>query len=167
MSDQLPDPATFIGPIGRGKAPLPADADAHQCAAVLRRALHTVECRELGPEAAGQKFGLFADTADTADGRVSVLVDEDQLRARHPGHAELHHLARAVRERGPAVDVVLVPPKPTMVVMDEMAHVVSTVAESASCPTPTGRTGWVYELSRPRPPVWWSPRGDREAADER
>ncbi|WP_208105432.1 hypothetical protein [Streptomyces sp. GC420] len=166
MSDQLPDPATFIGSIGRGKAPLPADADADadQCAAVLRRALHTVECRELGPEAAGQKFGPFADTAD---GRVSVLVDEHQLRARHPGHAELHHLARAVRERGPAVDVVLVPPKPTMVFMDEMAHVVSTVAGPASGPALAGRTRWVYELSRPLRPVWWSPRGDREAADER
>ncbi|MGC0379838.1 hypothetical protein [Streptomyces sp. SAI-129] len=41
MSDQLPDPTAFIGPIGRGKAPLSGDADADQYAAVLRRALHT------------------------------------------------------------------------------------------------------------------------------
>ncbi|WP_030841347.1 hypothetical protein [Streptomyces sp. NRRL S-475] len=164
MSDQLPDPAAFIGPIGRGKAPLPRDADADQYAAVLRRALHTVECRELGPEAAGQKFGPFADTAD---GRVTVLVDEDQIRARHPGHDELHHLAHAVRERGPAVDVVMVAPRPTMLFMDEMAHVISKAAEPASVPALAGRTRWVYEPSWPLRPVWWSPRGEREAADER
>ena len=164
MSDQLPDPTAFIGPIGRGKAPLPGDADADQYAAVLRRALHTVECRELGPEAAGQKFGPFADTAD---GRVTVLVNEDQIRDRHPGHAELHHLARAVRERGPAVDVVMAPPKPTMLFMDEMAHVVSKSAEPASGPALAGRTRWVCELSRPPRPPWWSPGGDRETSDER
>ncbi|MCL3999209.1 hypothetical protein, partial [Streptomyces lavenduligriseus] len=114
MTDQLPAPEAFIGPSRRGKASLPADADAEQCAAVLRRALHTVECRELGPEAAGKQFGPFADTAV---GQVTVLMDEDLLRARHPGEVELHRLARAVRERGPAVNVVLVPPKPTMVLM--------------------------------------------------
>ncbi|MFJ9967138.1 hypothetical protein [Streptomyces avermitilis] len=135
MSNQLADPTTFIGLIGRGKAPLPGDADADQYAAVLRRALHTVECRELGPEAAGQKFGPFADTAD---GRVTVLVEEDQIRHRHPGHDELNHLTRAVRERGPAVDVIMVPPKTTMLFMDEMAHVASKAAEPASGPALAG-----------------------------
>ncbi|MDX3207722.1 hypothetical protein ABZZ79_22755 [Streptomyces sp. NPDC006458] len=149
MSNQLPDPTTFIGPIGRGKAPLPGDADADQYTAVLRRALHTVECRELGPEAAGQKFGPFADTAD---GRVTVLVDEDQIRHRHPGHDELNHLTRAVRERGPAVDVIMVPP--TMLFMDEMAHVASKAAEPASAAL-AGPTRWVYEPSRPLRPVRW------------
>lgn len=33
---------------------------------MLRRALHTVECRELGPEAAQQQFGPFADTVEGA-----------------------------------------------------------------------------------------------------
>ncbi|MFF7449817.1 MULTISPECIES: hypothetical protein [unclassified Streptomyces] len=164
MSDQLPDPTAFIGPIGRGKAPPPGDADSDQYAAVLRRALHTVECRELGPEAAGQKFGPFADTSD---GRVTVLVDEHRIRDRHPGHDELHHLAHAVRERGPAVDVVMVSPKPTMLFMDEMAHVVGKVAEPACGPAPAGPTRWVYEPSRPLRPLWWYPGGEREAADER
>lgn len=164
MSDQLPDPTAFIGTIGRGKAPLPTTADADQCAAVLRRALHTVECRELGPEAAGQKFGPFADIAD---GRVTVLVDENQIRDGHPGHDELHHLAHAVRERGPAVDVVMVPPRPTMLFMDEMAHVASKAAEPASGPVLAVPTRWVYEPSRPLRPLRWSPRGEREVADER
>ncbi|MEU0022091.1 hypothetical protein AB0C59_06905 [Streptomyces sp. NPDC048664] len=151
MSDQPPALEAFVGPIRRGKAPLPAGADADQCAALLRRALHTVECRELGPEAARKQFGPFADTAD---GRVTVFMDEELLRARHPGQVELHRLARAVRERGPAVDVVLVAPKPTMVLMDEMAHVVSKVAEPVSSLALAGRNRWVYELSRPlRGPV--------------
>lgn len=164
MSEQLPDLTAFIGPIGRGKAPLPRDADADQYAVVLRRALHTVECREPGPEAAGQKFGPFADTAND---RVAVLVDEDQIRDRHRGHDELHHLTRAVRERGPAVDVVMVPPKPTLLFMDEMAHVVSNAAEPASGPALAEPTRWVYEPRWSLRPLRWSPRGEREAADER
>ncbi|KOU73725.1 hypothetical protein ADK61_22305 [Streptomyces sp. XY66] len=162
MGNQLPGPTAFIGPIGRGKASLPGDADADQYAAVLRRALHTVECRELGPEAACQKFGPFADNAD---GRVTVLVGEDQIQDRDPGHDELSHLTRAVRERGPAVDVFMVPPTPTMLFMDEMAHVASKAAEHASGPALAGRARWVYEPSLPLRPIWWSPTG--EAADER
>ncbi len=164
MSDQLADPTAFAGAIGRGKAPLSDDADADQYTAVLRRALHTVECRELGPEAAGQKFGPFADTSDD---RVTVLVDEHQIRDRYPGHDELHHLAHAVRERGPAVDVVMVLPKPATPFMDEMAHIVSNVAEPACGSAPAGPTRWVYEPSRPLRPLRWYPGGEREAADER
>ncbi|WP_031064322.1 hypothetical protein [Streptomyces sp. NRRL F-5527] len=164
MSDQLADPTAFVGAIGRGKAPLSGDADADQYMAVLRRALHTVECRELGPEAAGQKFGPFADTSDD---RVTVLVDEHQIRDRYPGHDELHHLAHAVRERGPAVDVVMVLPKPATLFMDEMAHVVSKVDEPACGPALAGPTRWVYEPSRPLRPLRWYPGGEREAADER
>lgn len=162
MSDQLPDSTTFVGPIGRGKAPLPADAD--QCARVLMRALHTVECRELGPRAAGQKFGPFADTAD---GRVTVPVGEEQIRHHHPGYDELRHLARAVSERGPAVDVIMAPPKTTILFLDEMAHVANRVAEPASGPAPAGPARWMYEPYRPLRPLQWSPRGEREEADER
>ncbi|MCX4792278.1 hypothetical protein OG369_41490 [Streptomyces sp. NBC_01221] len=164
MSDQLPDSATFLGPTGRGKPPLPVDTDADQLTTVLRRALHTVECRELGSEAAQQQFGPFADTADS---RVTVLIDEDQLRARHPGHSELHQLARAVRERGPAVNVVLVPPKPTMAFMDEMAHVDRQVAESASGAALAGRPRRGHDLDRLLRTVRWCPKGGREAPDER
>ncbi|MFE2271415.1 hypothetical protein ACFXB4_19480 [Streptomyces lavendulae] len=147
MNDQLPEPV-FIGRIGRGKALLPADADADQLASALRRALHTVECREVGPDAAQQRFGVFADTVE---GRVTVFMDEAELRARHPGH-EVHELAGAIRERGPAVDVVLVSPKPSIVIMDEMAHVVGKSAESAAgtgLPGPSRR----YELRRPLWPL--------------
>ncbi|MGC0379837.1 hypothetical protein [Streptomyces sp. SAI-129] len=99
---------------------------------------------------------------------MTVLVDEHQIRDRHPGHDELHHLAQAVRERGPAVDVVMVPPKPTMLFMDEMAHVVGKVADPACGPAPTGPTRWVYEPSRPLRPLRWHPgEGERKAADER
>ncbi|OLO25895.1 hypothetical protein PZ61_0236415 [Streptomyces sp. MNU77] len=164
MSDQLPDSATFLGPTGRGKPPLPVDADAGQIAAVLRRALHTVECRELGSEAAQQQFGPFADTADS---RVTVLIDEDEFRVRHPGHGELHQLARAVRKRGPAVNVVLVPPKPIMVVMDEMAHVVRLVDESASGAALAGRPRRGHGLDRLLQAVRWCPNGARELGDER
>lgn len=163
MSDQLPDPAAFIGPIARGKAPLPADADADQCAAVLRRALYTIECRELGPEAAGKKFGPFADTMA---GVVSVLMDESQARARHLEDADLHRLACTVQERGPAVDVALAPPRPTTVVLDEMAHVANMAADldRGADSALTGPARCLSELSRPRQPLWWSPRGDRGAA---
>ncbi|WP_435057800.1 hypothetical protein [Streptomyces sp. bgisy060] len=161
MNDQLSDSTALVSPIGRGKASLPVDAD--QCATVLRRALHTVECRELGPEAARQRFGQLADITD---GRVTVLVDEDQLPARHPNHSELHDLARAVRERGPAVGVVLVPPQPTIVFVDEMAHVIAKAVKSVFGPPLTGRTRWTYEQRQPLRPVWWAPRGEREAADE-
>ncbi|WEH37803.1 hypothetical protein PZB75_30845 (plasmid) [Streptomyces sp. AM 4-1-1] len=160
----MSDSATFLGPTRTGKPPLPVDADAGQIATVLRRALHTVECRELGSEAAQQQFGPFADTADS---RVTVLIDEDELRVRHPGHSELHQLARAVRERGPAVNVVLVPPKPIMAVMDEMAHVVRQVAESASGEAPAGRPRQGHELDRLLRTVRWCPKGAREATDER
>ncbi|WP_031049031.1 hypothetical protein [Streptomyces sp. NRRL F-5650] len=162
MSDQLPDPTAFVGAIGRGKAPLrvtPTPTSTRPCSGA-----HTVECRELGPEAAGQKFGPFADTSDD---RVTVLVDEQQIWDRYPGHDELHRRAHAVRERGPAVDVVMVLPKPATLFMDEMAHVVSKVAEPTCGPAPAGPTRWVYEPSRPLRPVWWSPRGEREAVDER
>ncbi|MER6195981.1 hypothetical protein ABT234_01190 [Streptomyces sp. NPDC001586] len=99
MNDQLPAPV-LMGRIGHGKALLPADTNAGWLASTLRRALHTVECRELGAEAAQQRFGLFADTVE---GRVTVFMNEDELQARHPG-LEVHELARAVRERGPAVE---------------------------------------------------------------
>ncbi|MFI2526562.1 hypothetical protein [Streptomyces sp. NPDC018967] len=51
--------------------------------------------------------------------------------------------------------------------MDEMAHVVGKAAGPASGPELAGWTRWVYGLSRPLRPVGWSPRGDREAKDER
>lgn len=163
MSEQLPDLAMFIGPLGRGKTPLPADADAGQLAAVLRRTLHTVECRELGPAAAEQTFGPFADTTE---GRMAVFMDEDQLRADHRGQEELHQLARAVRDRGPAVDVVLAPLKPSVLLLDEMTHVVGKSAVSASG---TGRagTGRLYEMRRPLRPVLPYSGAVRVAAGER
>ncbi|MFD9053365.1 hypothetical protein [Streptomyces zaomyceticus] len=163
MSNHQTDLTAFMGPIGRGKASLPHDADVDRLAAVLKRALHTIECRELGPKAAVQKFGPLADTAG---GCVTVLVAQEQILARHPSH-ELHHLARAVRERGPAVDVFMVPPKPTVPFMDEMAYVVSRAAEPASRPALAGPTRWDFELSRPPRPLRWFPGGDREAPDER
>ncbi|MFD8413963.1 hypothetical protein ACFV2Q_19760 [Streptomyces sp. NPDC059650] len=164
MSNHQTDQTALIGPLGQGKAPLAGDAGADQMAAVLKRALHTVECRELGPEAGSQKFGPFADTTV---GRVTVLVDEEQIRHRHASHDELHHLMRAVRERGPAVGVLLVPFKPTVLVMDEMAHIASKAAEPASGPALAGRTRWAYEPTRPWGPLWWSPRGEREGTDGR
>lgn len=147
MSEQLPDPAMFICPLGRGKTPLPADADAGRLAAVLRRALHTVECRELGPAAAEQ-----TSFADTTEGRMTVFMEEDQLRADHRGHEELHQLARAVRDREPAVDVVLAPLKPSVLLLDETTHV---VGKSAGSTSGTGRagTGWLHEMRRPLRPV--------------
>ncbi|MEU1155538.1 hypothetical protein ABZ369_21335 [Streptomyces sp. NPDC005918] len=163
MSEQLPDPAVFIGPMGRGKTPLPADADAGQLAAVLRRALRTVECRELGPAAAEQTFGPFADTTE---GRMTVFMDEDQLRADHRGHEELRQLARAVRERGPAVDVVLAPLKPSVLLLDEMTHVVGKRGGSASGTGGAG-TGWLYEMRRPLGPVLPFSGAARVAAVER
>ncbi|MFD6967415.1 hypothetical protein [Streptomyces sp. NPDC059949] len=138
----------FIGHTARGKAALRPGADADQLAAVLRRALHTIECRELGPAAAGQQFGPLADTRE---GRVIVSADEAHIRARHPGHDELRQLVRAVRERGPAVDVVLVPPLPTLLLMDEMAHVVGESARSA-CGAEPGAARWLFEMRRPLRP---------------
>ncbi|ATM24551.1 hypothetical protein SMD44_p10052 (plasmid) [Streptomyces alboflavus] len=73
----------------------------------LKRALHTIECRELGPEAAEQRFGRFADVSE---GHVFLSLDSDRLLARHPEHEELRELVRAVRERGPAVNVTLTSP---------------------------------------------------------
>lgn len=125
---------------------------------MLRRALHTVECRELGPEAAQQQFGPFADTVEG----VTVFLDEDDVRARHPGHEELHQLARAVRERGPAVDVALVAPTPSVMLLDEMSHVVGKAAEPVQ-----GAAGRLYEPRRPLRPVRWHPSAARAAADDR
>ncbi|GGS29020.1 hypothetical protein GCM10010269_79730 [Streptomyces humidus] len=163
MSEQLPDPAMFIGPMGHGKTRLPADADAGQLAAVLRRALHPVECRELGPAAAEQTFGPFADTTE---GRMTVFMDEDQLRADHRVHDELQQLTRAVRERGPAVDVVMAPLKPSVLLLDEMTHVVGKSAGSASG-TGSAGTGWLYAMRRPRGPDWPYSGAARVAAVER
>lgn len=163
MRGQLPDTTPFVGLAVRGKALLPADADGDQLAAVLRRALHTIECRELGPAAAKQEFGPFADTQE---GRVLVSVDEDQLRARRPGHDELHQLVRAVRERVPAVDVALVSPERSLLLMDEMAYVVGKSAESARGAELAGPS-WLYELRRPLRPVWQYPNAAHTAADER
>lgn len=96
--------ATFVGTMGRGKPPLPPDADADDVIARLRHALHTIECRELGADAAQQRFGQFADTHP---GHVFVGVDPDRLLAQYPEHTELHGLLVAIRDRGPAVAVTL------------------------------------------------------------
>uniref|UniRef100_UPI002F918081 hypothetical protein n=1 Tax=Streptomyces cellulosae TaxID=1968 RepID=UPI002F918081 len=87
---------------------LPYDADADEFVTQLQHALHTIECRELGPAASAERFGPFVDTGK---GFVILGIDADQLLARHDGHEELHDLLRAVRQRGPAVDVTLVPPR--------------------------------------------------------
>ncbi|MFJ5850838.1 hypothetical protein [Streptomyces sp. NPDC092903] len=149
----------FIGHTTRGKAALRPGADAEQLAAVLRCALHTIECRELGLAAAEQQFGPLADTQG---GRVIVSVDEAHIRARHPGHDELQQLVHAVRERGPAVDVALVPPPPALLLMDEMAHVVGEGARSAPGAEP-GAARWLFEMRRPIRPY---PAG-ADTADER
>ncbi|MFI1258959.1 hypothetical protein ACH4U6_35010 [Streptomyces netropsis] len=99
--------ALHMGPFVRGKRALPPDADVGDVVAQLRRALHTIECRELGPEASTQRFGQFADLA--GDRRV-IFLASDELLARHPDHAELHALLGAVQQRGPAVDVTLATP---------------------------------------------------------
>ncbi|MEU0110630.1 hypothetical protein ABZ313_35440 [Streptomyces sp. NPDC006251] len=94
--------------MAQGKRTLPADADVGEFVAQLQRALHTIECRELGPAASAERFGPFADTGE---GLVVLAIDADQLLARHVGQEELLDLVRAVRERGPAVDVTLVSPR--------------------------------------------------------
>ncbi|MEU0343758.1 hypothetical protein ABZ092_33595 [Streptomyces bobili] len=96
--------ATFFGAMGRGKPPLLSDADADDVIARLRHALHTIECRELGADAAKERFGQFADTNP---GHVFVGVDPDDLVAQYPDHTELHGLLGAVRDRGSAVAVTL------------------------------------------------------------
>ncbi|MFC5148976.1 hypothetical protein [Streptomyces aureoversilis] len=83
---------------------MPPDAEVGEVVDQLRRALHTIECRELGPEASTQRFGQFADLG--GDRRV-IFLDPDGLLARHPEHGELHALLGAVQRRGPAVDVTL------------------------------------------------------------
>ncbi|WP_331726722.1 hypothetical protein [Streptomyces sp. NBC_00280] len=95
---------TFFAAMGRGKTSLPPDADADDVTARLRRYLHTIECRELGADAAQQRFGQFADTHP---GHVFLGADPDHLLAQYPDHAELHDLLDAVRDRGPAVAVTL------------------------------------------------------------
>ncbi|WP_331726417.1 hypothetical protein [Streptomyces sp. NBC_00470] len=94
-----------VGRVGRGWLQLPADAGAGAFANQLKRALHTIECRELGPEAARQRFGQFADVQE---GHVFLSLVPERLLARHPEHAELRDLIRAIGERGPAVNVTLV-----------------------------------------------------------
>ncbi|MFE4516807.1 hypothetical protein ACFRMQ_21735 [Kitasatospora sp. NPDC056783] len=97
----------LLGRPTSGKQPLPADAPVGEFVAQLRRAVHTIECREAGPEAARQRFGLFADRTQ---GRQVLFADPDRLLAEHPGEEELRDMVQAVRERGPAVGVVLIPP---------------------------------------------------------
>jgi hypothetical protein len=94
----------FVATMGRGWAQLPADGDASAFGDRLRRALHTIECRELGPQAARQRFGPFVDLTE---GHLYVSVDPDRLLALYPKHGELHDLVQAIRERGPAVNVSL------------------------------------------------------------
>lgn len=161
MPAQLPKMTPFIGHTARGKAVLRPGADADQLAAVLRRALHTIECRELGPAAAEQQFGPLADTQE---GRVIVSVDEAHIRARHPGNHELQQLVRTVRERGPAVDVALVPPPLTILLMDELAYVVGKSARSARGAEP-GAASWLFEMRRPLRPLLPCPAG-ADTADE-
>lgn len=104
MSHTPDGTATFFGAMGRGKTSLPPDADTDDVTARLRRALHTIAGRELGADAAKQRFGQFADTCP---GHVFVGVDPDHLLAQYPDHAEFHELLDAVRDRGPAVAVTL------------------------------------------------------------
>lgn len=96
--------APSFGTFGRGWSQLPPDADASAFVDRLKRALHTIECRELGPEAARQRFGPYADVQE---GHVFLHLDPDRLLARNPEHHALHDLIRAIRERGPAVNVTL------------------------------------------------------------
>ncbi|MEU5421446.1 hypothetical protein [Streptomyces sp. NPDC020667] len=107
--DYSPSPAALLtGPSARGKRRLPPDADVGDVVAQLKRALHTIACRELGPAVAQQRFGSFADLH--AD-RYVLFLDPDGLLARHPGHEELRRLLQAVQRRGPAVGVTLSTPR--------------------------------------------------------
>lgn len=104
-----PSAATlYMGPSVRGMRALPPDAEVGEVVAQLRRALHPIECHELGPEASTQRFGQFADL--DGDWRV-IFLDPDGLLARHPEHEDLHALLGAVEQRGPAVDATLAAPR--------------------------------------------------------
>ncbi|WP_329156096.1 hypothetical protein OIU91_42155 (plasmid) [Streptomyces sp. NBC_01456] len=94
----------LIGPVTLGKANLPPDSDVRLFVNQLKRALHTIECRELGSAATEVRFGPFADTYE---GHRVLWIEADRLLAQYPAHEELHELLRAVRERGPAVNVTL------------------------------------------------------------
>ncbi|MGW6569971.1 hypothetical protein [Streptomyces sp. NPDC054975] len=96
-----------VGSAGRGWTQVPPNADASVFVDRLTRALHTIECRELGPEAATQRFGPFADTQE---GGVFLPIDAERLLTQHPGRDDLRELLQAVRDRGPAVGVTLTPP---------------------------------------------------------
>ncbi|MEE1820967.1 hypothetical protein PUR61_01940 [Streptomyces sp. BE20] len=106
MSHTLAAGPALIGRATSGKRVLPAGASRSEFVAQLRRALHTIECREVGPEGAERRFGRLADRGE---GRQVLFIDADRLLAEHPDD-ELLDLVRAVRQRGPATDVVLVPP---------------------------------------------------------
>jgi hypothetical protein len=74
---------------------------------LLRRSLHTIACRELGPTAARHAHGELADTTTEP---ITLLLDTDALSAHLTGDKELQALLRAVQARGPAVGVTLAHP---------------------------------------------------------
>ncbi|MFD3781358.1 hypothetical protein [Streptomyces sp. NPDC058612] len=94
-----------------------------------------------------------------------MSVDEAHIRARLPGYDELQQLLRVVRERGPAVDVALVPPAPSILLMDEMAYVVGESARSARG-AELGAASWLFEMRRPLRPLRPNP-AVAGTADER
>ncbi|MFF4205727.1 hypothetical protein ACFYZ8_34325 [Streptomyces sp. NPDC001668] len=98
------DGEVFIGEVTVGKAALPPDADAQLVVRQLRRALHEVEVRELGPAAAAERFGPFTGSSDSPHMRY-VLPLSAGLLERHRDHAELLDLYRTLQLRGPGVNV--------------------------------------------------------------
>lgn len=107
MDHQLSNRPWQFGSVTRGKQGLPPEAATAEFVAQLKRAKHAIECRELGPDAARDRFGPFVDTGEE---RFVIFADAEKLLARRPVDQELHELVRTVRERGPAVDVFLMPP---------------------------------------------------------
>ncbi|MGA5820006.1 hypothetical protein ACPC54_19340 [Kitasatospora sp. NPDC094028] len=104
---ELPDgPATTarIGRSSTGKT-LPYGADLRTCLAVLHRVVSEIESRETQREE--QRFSWLRRRAGVS---YYLVADGDRLLAEHPGSAELSALVAVVRERGPAVGVILKTP---------------------------------------------------------
>jgi hypothetical protein len=91
----------WIGRPSIGKT-LPHGAGLSTCLAVLHRVVS-----EIGSREAAQHERWFSWLRRRPGATYYLITDEDRLLAEHPGNDELRALVAAVRERGPAVGVVL------------------------------------------------------------
>ncbi|MFF4534287.1 hypothetical protein ACFY1P_34070 [Streptomyces sp. NPDC001407] len=99
--DALTSASMLAGRPSTGKT-LPRDASVQVCMDVLNRVVIEIESRE-----SAREMQQFPGRRWRAESVYYLVVDEERLLAEHPANGALRDLIATIRQRGPAVDVIL------------------------------------------------------------